>query len=474
MARSARPAISVLLVCALAFAMAPIVLASAGPIEPLATDLPGEPLLSGQTVEDTIGPAGTDRRVYSVDLAPGELVRLTLDADIAVADLELRLYDPATTDLAELTRRIAVSDTPISYPAVIEYLVPPDGGGTYYVAVTVFQPPVQAVYFTLACDIETPQVHRLAGLDRYATSIAISRSSFATSTAAVLATGANYPDALAASALAGALDAPLLLVRDSVFTDSFQEMVFELERVGATDLFVVGGSAVISDAVVTYLRVDRGFDVVRLWGDDRYETAGAVAERVTDLVVGGGGTVESVFLVRGDDFADALAAGPYAFSQHMPVLLTPRTWLHPVAAGYIETYDVLDVTVVGGDAAVASGVQTTVSKLNAGHTGVARVSGASRYETAANLAHHAVEVRAWASWEYVGVATGLGFPDALSGAAATGRRGGVLLLTRPAAFESAPKARMDASIAEVSTALLYGGPVVLSDGLAAEIGAMFP
>lgn len=475
MARPAHSAVSVLiafaLVCALA---APLPAASAGEITPLATDLPGEPLSPGVQVAGTVGPSSIDRRVYSIDLAAGERVRLTLDADIAVADLELRLYDPATTDLAELARRIAVSATPITYPAVMEYLVPPDGSGTYYVVVAVFQPLVQPADFTLRADVDAPQVCRLSGQDRYATSIAISRSSFATATAAVLATGANYPDALAASALAGALDAPLLLVRDSIFTDAFQEMVFELRRLGVSDVYVVGGTAVISSATTAYLTDTLQFDVVRLPGDNRYETARAVAEKVRQLVVAEGGTVDAAFLVRGDDFADALSAGPYAFSQRIPVLLTTSTSLHPQAAGFIEARDILDVTVVGGEAAVSSAAAAAASNLNGGLTDVQRVSGASRFHTAANLADHAVGTRGWATWGYVGVATGLGFPDALSGAAATGRRDGVLLLTRPAAFEPVAKVRMGANIGDVTTALLFGGPVVLSDALATEIDAMFP
>jgi putative cell wall-binding protein len=57
-----------------------------------------------------------------------------------------------------------------------------------------------------------PDVDRIGGSNRYATSAAVAASVFSSGqTSVLLATGQNYPDALAAVALAGKLGAPLLL-----------------------------------------------------------------------------------------------------------------------------------------------------------------------------------------------------------------------------------------------------------------------
>lgn len=57
------------------------------------------------------------------------------------------------------------------------------------------------------------QVVRVSGADRYATVAAVADRFFdATTQSVVLATGLNFPDALGAGAVAGALDSPLLLV----------------------------------------------------------------------------------------------------------------------------------------------------------------------------------------------------------------------------------------------------------------------
>ncbi len=61
---------------------------------------------------------------------------------------------------------------------------------------------------------------------------------------------------------------------------------------------------------------------------------------------------------------------------------------------------------------------------------VERIFGADRYATSANLAAWSVEY-GYASKMFVGVATGLNFPDALGGGAACGSKSGVLLLTNP-------------------------------------------
>lgn len=55
-------------------------------------------------------------------------------------------------------------------------------------------------------------VKRLAGDDRYETALAVNDDAYGTSDRVFLATGANFPDALAGSAYAGALGAPLLVV----------------------------------------------------------------------------------------------------------------------------------------------------------------------------------------------------------------------------------------------------------------------
>ena len=420
--------------------------------------------LGASPVSGSLTSSGDTRDVYRIDLTPGQLFSVDLIHSDTVF-FDARLFGPGVTHTVGKTPIAEAWDWPISF----DFLVPPVGGGTYYLVVETYE---GAGGYTVQWSVKTPPAHRLAGSSRFATSLAICRATFVESDVAVLATGAGFPDALAASALAGALDAPLLLVRDDIDSQEYWDLVYELYRLGVTKVYLAGGTSVISAVTEDDLRNGWGFTVTRLGGANRYETGRAIADEVVRVVEARGGTVSSAFVVRGDAFADALAAGPYAFSQKMPVLLTPPGALHPLAAQFIETEDVLDITVVGGTSAVSASVASAADALNAGATGVTRVSGDNRFETAANLAQFAVSQRAWATWEYVGVATGRNFPDALSGSAAAGRRGGVLLLTAPDALSAPASQALSTNASAVRTALVFGGTGAVSGSVMAQIEAL--
>jgi putative cell wall-binding protein len=62
-------------------------------------------------------------------------------------------------------------------------------------------------------------------------------------------TGSNFPDALAGAAAAGWWDAPILLVGGTVPGS----VSAEISRLGATHIFILGGTAVVSSNIATTL-----------------------------------------------------------------------------------------------------------------------------------------------------------------------------------------------------------------------------
>ena len=89
-------------------------------------------------------------------------------------------------------------------------------------------------------------VQRWAGADRYATAAAISFNTYPQgATTAYLASGADYPDALAGGPVAARAGAPLLLTQKDCVPTS---ILSELTRLGATKIVVLGGTSAISDA----------------------------------------------------------------------------------------------------------------------------------------------------------------------------------------------------------------------------------
>jgi putative cell wall-binding protein len=94
-------------------------------------------------------------------------------------------------------------------------------------------------------------VGRLAGADRFATSVAISKAGFSSAATVFLATGANFPDALAGGPVAGVVGGPLLLVgRDSVPSVVRQG----LQRLAPSTVVILGGPGVVGEAVVAEVR----------------------------------------------------------------------------------------------------------------------------------------------------------------------------------------------------------------------------
>jgi putative cell wall-binding protein len=118
---------------------------------------------------------------------------------------------------------------------------------------------------------------RLQGVDRYATSISISKSGWETSENVVLASGLDFPDALSAAPLAKQLNAPILLIGGGLDT----ALNNELNRLQIKNIFLVGGEGVVSKSIKEQLE-SKGIIVTRLSGNDRYETSLSIANYIIE------------------------------------------------------------------------------------------------------------------------------------------------------------------------------------------------
>ncbi|MDP2401898.1 MAG: cell wall-binding repeat-containing protein, partial [Actinomycetota bacterium] len=271
-------------------------------------------------------------------------------------------------------------------------------------------------------------IDRWYGDDRYLTAVSAWKEVLPGGCSwAVITTGEDFPDALSASALAGALEGPLLLTPRSMLHTT---VATTLDSWGIRGVYVIGGTSAVSTAVESDLN-DRGYDVRRLGGTDRYETAALVA-RETDAVLGPWASTNHAFIARGDLYPDALAASPWAYAARTPVLLTATASLTPTTRTAIEDLGLSYFVVCGSESAVSDSVFDELDTLDGGEHPL-RLGGDDRYETAALIAMQAVE---WADLrpQRVGIATGEKFPDGLAGGAACGARAQTLLLTRQAAL----------------------------------------
>jgi len=308
---------------------------------------------------------------------------------------------------------------------------------------------------------------RLFGDDRYKTACDIWEKTLPESSAssAVLATGQNFPDALSASALAGAVDGPLLLVKpDSVPSD----VLDTLHHLGVNGVYIVGGSSVVSNGVKTALEAD-GFNVIRIAGDDRFKTAAAVAAEVKYLM--GPRYSNRVFVATGLNFPDALAASPWAYASAIPVLLTKTDSLPAATADAIAAGGTSGVWIVGGPPVVSPAVATAIDAIP-GITTPRRLAGTTRYETAVAVANEGTgaDIVPELHWHEPGLATGLNFPDALAGGAASGAWGSPLLLTTTTSLPSATSAVLAANKTNVYRISVMGSTSVITDAVKTAAG----
>lgn len=158
--------------------------------------------------------------------------------------------------------------------------------------------------------------------------------------------------------------------------------------------------------------------VTRLWGENRYATAAEVS---------GGSFLSSdvVLLARGDEFPDALSAGPLAAEMKAPVLLTRNGRVPPEVAAEISRLGATRAIPIGGFAAVpqeVSGLPAGVVLDNA-----SRLAGETRYGTSVAVAERLRELKGAAELPLV-AATGSTFPDAIAAGPAASSIGGAVLL----------------------------------------------
>jgi putative cell wall-binding protein len=271
---------------------------------------------------------------------------------------------------------------------------------------------------------------RVAGADAAETAAAVSAATFDPGVPVVYVAGrAGVSDAVTA----GAAGAPLLLVqRDAVPAATSAE----LARLVPGRVVVVGGTDVVSDAVVGQL------GATRIAGADRYQTAAAIA---MDRFPSG---VPVVYVANGSSTPDALVAAAAAARDGGAVLLVHGNDVPAASAMALAALRADRVVVVGGTAVVSDAM---VSSL-----GATRVAGANRYETAAALAGDAREVV---------VARGDDPVDAVVGAAL----GQPLLLVLPASVPQATEVALDRL--SPRTVHVLGGTSAISAQTEADVAA---
>jgi putative cell wall-binding protein len=281
----------------------------------------------------------------------------------------------------------------------------------------------------------------IAGSTRFATAVEMSKLMYPSGCdAVIIASGRGYADALGAAALAGAYDAPLLLVEPGSIPAS---VAAEIERLDPSSAKIIGGTGAVSSSVASELaELSSGIATTRLAGANRYKTARTVFEAVKQRYAETTRTLDgTVFVVSGENYPDALAASALAAAKGWPILLTQANTLPVDTRAVLQDPAVRSAYVVGGTAAVSDGVLGAV-RGELGSDQATRVAGATRYATALQVA--ALAESNGLSWEGVCISTGESYADALAGGPFAARFGTFVTLTPSASLDLGLGARLSA------------------------------
>lgn len=287
-------------------------------------------------------------------------------------------------------------------------------------------------------------VTRIFGLDRYETSAAVG-AFWDDADSVFVATGARFPDALAAGAAAAASGSPVLLVNSNGVPDATR---YQIRRLAPSTIYVAGGPAAIDDGVIAELGAIVGSNVVRLGGVDRYETS--------DLL---GGVVDSensggrIWVASGRDFADPLVASTAAAVFREGFVLIDG--INPVPERTLTRLRELSpskIVVLGDDSSFGPAVRASLSSF-----------AAIQYLTGGDASWRSAMV--WGDFtdsQWVSLATVENFPDALSAVPFSSLEpASPLMLTPRDCVPTAVRDQLTRLGAE--RVALFGGPAALSD-----------
>ncbi len=215
---------------------------------------------------------------------------------------------------------------------------------------------------------EQLEIVRISGTDRYDTAAKVAKvydDNAGVSSTAYIVNGEAWADALAVAAPAVYNSSAILEVTGTGIPAATLKAFDDL---GITDVVVVGGEAVVSPGVYAGLEARFGAaSVDRIAGANRYATAYKVAVHAVDTV---GLDYDQFVLVGGENFADAMLAGPMTYGYvgengtYAPILLTPAASLAPQVKMFMDDYGTPDYLcyVLGGPAAVSD---AAMGQLNA-------------------------------------------------------------------------------------------------------------
>jgi len=176
--------------------------------------------------------------------------------------------------------------------------------------------------------------------------------------------------------------------------------------------------------------------------------------------------VEVAYIATGELYPDALAAGPVAGIEGAALLLVEHDAIPLATSAELTRLRPGRIVVIGGPAAVSTGVATTLANFTSGS--VLRIAGVDRYGTALALSRAAFTPEV----DVVHIASGEGFTDAISAGPAAGYEHGPVLLAHGTALDDALRAEL--LRLDPATVVIGGGADAVGGAIERAVADLLP
>lgn len=264
---------------------------------------------------------------------------------------------------------------------------------------------------------------RLEGATRFDTMAKIIREgNFTKGGTVLIARGDDYRDALAASGLAGVLEAPIVLTLQKNLPNQSKDILKELNP---KRVIIIGGENAIAESVKKQIfdacpNITDKESVDRCSGQYAIDTSAEIARE------GKGKWKDGIAIIaRTDDFKDALSAAPIAYAMKYPIILAYNGEVFDDnVLSAMKEIGIKEFVVVGGKNAVKPKAVETLKKN--GFSMKQRLEGQWAVHTSGEIAEWGISLGMTA--DKMGVATPMNYPDALAGAALCGKNNSVMVL----------------------------------------------
>lgn len=324
--------------------------------------------------------------------------------------------------------------------------------------------PVLASSSAPSITIQSQAEDRISGLNRYETALRIAEMYNNTIVdSVILASGQNFPDALAASVLAKKMNAPILLVNSTPdeSKEAFSYISNHLKKDGT--IYIAGGTGVVSPDFRARL-IQMGYPdshITQIGGLNRNETATLIAKTVNPTK----GT--RVMLTLGDDFPDALTSSSFAAYNGWPLLLIEKDRIPDSVKEYLMESQSTKVYLIGNTSVLNPSLETEIKSLIP-TTELVRLGGATRYETEQIILDTFAP-----NPSNVYLASGSIFADALAGSILAAQTSSPIVLLDPA--QSLPPSPIGTYLRKLNKPSLttFGGNGAISDALFNEIKKIY-